>query len=78
MTAHTDARRMEKKNRLKYILFLPSVLYSALVLHTWVLLFVGNDARDGLNIAPILADFTISFVRAIHSFIIFFHFTRLF
>lgn len=75
ITAHADARRMKKKNRLKYTLFLLSILYSVFVLHTWVLLFIGDDARDRLNVAPVLADFAISFVRAI---IIFFHFTRLF
>ena len=75
MTAHTDARRMEKKNRLKYTLFLLSILYSVFVLHARVLLFVGDDARDGLNIAPVFADFTIGLIRAI---IILFHFTHLF
>ena len=77
MTAHTDARRMEKKSRLKYTLFLLSVLYSTLVFHVRVLLFIGNDARDRLNVAPVLADFTINLIRAIHGFIILLHFIHL-
>lgn len=78
MTAHADARRMEKKNRLKYILFLLSVLYSTLVLHTRTLLFIWNNARDGLNVTPVLADFTVGFVRTIRSFFILLHFIHLF
>ena len=48
------------------------------MLRTLVLLFVGNDARDRLNVAPVLADFAISFVRTIRDLIILLHLIHLF
>ena len=38
--------------------------------HARVLLFIGDDARDGLDVTPVLADFAISFVRTIRDLII--------